>query len=396
MGVPLSVFTEMARLTGITLFTGTHDVVNDSAKTNYATQGYLNRGQPMSAIIQGGLQIVDDIFLAATRKARSYKPNQRQTYSNPQTGIQWQCPWRFYMTDITWTDEEVELNQGASREARSQQYKDLWFKKQMNTYSDWADFVEEQLWAVPDTTQMEAQGGEMMFSIPALINEYASGLPTSIHPGGAWTTKLGINPTTAGQTRWDNQRFTYDNLSVGTSLTTSSLITVFKRAFTKLSFRPPVVNSQYFESVTARPVGFVACSELGVSLIWRQYMSSQNRWSDQMDPYGAPMFQGTPFVHIGQLDGATLFPTGAGGILSTEDNTAVANNGRGPRYWLIQPEYLKMFYHARRTFSSLGVMTDLEQPTSHTMPIVSWMNLFPRSLFRQGHIAPLAGTQIAF
>ena len=73
-GVTISAFTETVRLTGPTVFTGPRSVINDSQKTNYNTLGYLMRGQSMSDVVQGGTAIVDDIFLVASRKARTYRP----------------------------------------------------------------------------------------------------------------------------------------------------------------------------------------------------------------------------------------------------------------------------------------------------------------------------------
>lgn len=390
-GVPVNAFTETVRLTGLTVFTGARDIINDSQKTNYNTQGYLMRGQPMSSVIQGGTQIVDDIFLSAVRKARPYRAGAKQSYSNPQTGIQLACPWRQFITDITWDDTERELNEGAAREGnRSLQLKDIWTKKQMVTYSDWCDFTEELYWNVPDKTRMEDANGDLMYSFPALINEFTSGLYPAAAPGGLWSTKLGIDPTAAGQTRWDNQRFAYTDVNVASTsggIKSGSLISVFKTAFNKLDLRPPPQFKEYFEAANAKPASFVACSQKGQTFVWDMYMSSQNRWSDQMDPWGMPTFGGVPFVYVGQLDGAPLYPTGTAGALSTEDAFVTAA-ACGPRYKLIQSEYIKQFYHSKFTFRNLGVMDDRAQPTSHTMPLLTWTNLFPRSLYRQGEIYP--------
>lgn len=386
-GVPVSAFTETVRKTGPTVLTGARVIVNDSQKTNYNTMGYLMRGQPMSAVIQGGTQIVDDILLSNARKARTYRPGQKQSYANPQLGIQLACPWRMFITDITWDDTERELNEGAAREGdRGQRLKDIWYSKQMAALSDWNDFMEEQYWGVPDKTRMEDPNGDLMYSIPSLINEFASGLPSAAHPGGVWTTKLGISPTAAGNARWDNQRFNYTDETIGAAMTSGSILAQLKRAFARLDLRPAPKYSEYYEPRQTKPASFMAMSEKAQSYLWRLYMASQNRWSDQMDPWGSPTFNGVPAVHIGQLDTALIFPTGAAGALSAEDTTT--NTNAGPRIWLIQSEYLKQFYHSKFAMTSLGVMDDRAQPTSHTMPFLTWTNLMPRSLFRHGIVYP--------
>lgn len=395
-GVAVQAFTEAVRLTGPTVFTGVQDVVNDAQKTNYATQGYLMRGQQMSDVVQGGIQIVDDIYLSAVRKARSYKPGQKQSYSNPQTGTQIAVPWRFFITDVTWDDTERELNEGAGRAGdRSLRYKDIWFKKQMNSYSDWCDFLEEQYWNVPDQSRMEVSSGDQMFSIPYLLSEMPfDGTNYSAYPGGAFSAvKCGINRTTAGLGNWDNQRFGYASATYGSAMTATSLLVAFKNGFQKLDFRPPPQFSEYFESAQSKPVNFVACNNAAKSFVWQLYISAQNRWSDQMDPYGSPMFDGVPFVYIAALDNAAIYPTGSAGPAaatpSTDGDTAGTTNA-GPRYWLINAEYLRHIYHSKFTMMSLGVMDDRAQPTSHTMPLLTWCNLFPRSLRRHGIVYPTA------
>lgn len=388
-GVPASAFTQTVRITGPTVLTGSREYVNDAAKNNYNTEGYLMRGARMSDVIQGGTSIIDDIKLSYQRKARPYRPGSKQQYSNPQTGTRIAAPWRMFITDITWDDTERELNEGAAREGdRGQRMKDIWFSKQQDARADWHDFTEEQYWAVPDKTRMEDANGDSMYSIPALINRFASGLCPSTHPGGAWTTKLGIDPTGAGNSRWDNQRLTYDNILTGTSQTQTSLLTILKRMFAKLDLRPPPTDREYFEQETAEPSDVVFCSEKAQTLVWKMYLAAQNRWSDQMDPFGNPVFSNVSFVRIGVLDTALIFPSGAAGALGLED--ATANSNAGGNYWCVRTKYLRKFYHSRFTMHSLGVMDDRAQPTSHTMPMLTWCNVFPRSLFRHGHISPSA------
>ncbi len=402
-GVPVSAFTEAVRLTGPTVFTGVRDVINDSQKTNYNTQGYLMRGQTMSDVVQGGIQIVDDIFLSATRKARTYRPGQKQSYSNPQTGTQLAVPWRMFITDVTWDDTERELNEGAGRAGdRSLRYKDIWFKKQMNSYSDWCDFIEEQYWLPGDPTRMEAANGDLMNSFPWLINEFANGLVPATNPSGvAATTKCGIDPSASGFTNWLALQTAYTNAGTGSNLTNGSLLTALKVAFQKLDFRPPPQYGQYFQAAQSRPVNWIGCTNAARAFIWMQYMQSQNRWDNQMDPYGNPVFDGAPFVYIAALDGALIYPTGSNAAIAsatwgTEGNTANGATGAnaGPRYYLMNSEYIRHIYHSKFTMANLGVMDDRAQPTAHTMPLLTWCNVFPRSLRRNGLVFPsgLTGT----
>ncbi len=392
-GSSISAFTEFVNETGPTYLTSQTDRVNDAAKTNYETIGYLSRGQQMSDVLQGGANIKDIIYLNAVRRARSYKPMEDQSYQAVQTGITWTGEWRCWMTDIVVTDQELELNAGATlnNNTRAQKFKDIWFTKQQQAHSDAMDYLEEKYWAVPNTLEMESATGQEMYSIPALVNEFTNGLPTSVHPGGAWTTKQGINPTTAGQTNWVPQQFDYiDKLpSTSGSYNAKSLIAVFDRAWSKLNFRPPPHDKQYFETETAQPINVVFTSLQGRLNLLTSYRASNNLWADVHDPFFTPMYGGAPVVYVAALDTAAIFPTGAGATLSTELDTAGTTNA-GPRYFLIQPKYLRTIFHSERFMANLGKMKDVRQPTTNIWPIDTWSNTIARSLRRHAIIYPSA------
>lgn len=390
-GTALSLFTEFVNITGPTFLTSTKEVVNDAQKTNYNTLGYLLRGQGMADVLQGGSEIRDYIFLEAVRRARSYKPTQTQQYAITQTGTPWSIPWRFFLNDLSWADETVVLNAGAQMNsaARKEAYKSLWYRMQQNLYTDQMNYWEEVYWAVPNAPEMESATGQEMYSIPALVNEFTNGLPSAAHPGGAWTTVMGINPTTAGQTKWVPQRFGYGTGGAGYTVNNSAnVITFLDQAFKKLDFRRPPMKEEYFDNDAVGPVGCIFTSMLGVTKLMQLFRASQDRWVDSEDPFNNPTYKGAPIVYIGQLDDAAIFPTGAAGALATE--TSAANTNSGPRYFLIQPSYLRPVFHSERYMENLGVMTDVTQPTVHTMPINTYANLCVRSRIRHAVLYPVA------
>lgn len=385
----MSQFTEFVNQTGATYLTSETERVNDAQKNNYNTLGYLSRGQQMADVLQGGSNIKDILYLETTRRARSYKPMEDQAYVAVQTGITWTGEWRCWMTDIVITDQELEMNAGAvfSKEHRAQKFKDLWFTKQQQAHSDAMDYIEERYWAPANTLQMESATGQEMYSLAALLNEYTSGLPDALNPGGAWTTKLGINPVT--HPNWDNQRFDYVDRLATNSLTynAKSLIAVFNKAWSKLQFRPPAHDKQYFEQETAQPINVVFTSLQGRLNLMQSYQASNQLWADTHDPFFNPMFAGAPVVYVAALDAAAIYPTGAAGALSTELDTAGTTNA-GPRYYLIQPKYLRTVFHADRWMANLGKMKDVRQPTTNIWPIDTWSNTVPRSLKRHAVIYP--------
>jgi hypothetical protein len=386
-------FTQFVAETGPLLLTGTESTVNDAQGNNFNTMGYLARGQQMSDIVQGGSEIIDEIYLSATRRAREYQEMEDQAYATVTSGTVHHTPWRTWMTDIVIPEKLIELNAGAqfSAEHRAQQYKNIWFRKQQECYTDAWMFEEENAWAPPNKLTMEASTGRSQYSIPCFVNEFDNGLPSAAHVGGAWTTVMGIDPTAAGQTNWVPQRFAYDNnrASNHASFGATDLLAVFDRAWMKLGFRPPPHDKQYFETATAKPINVIFTSLQGRLNLLKTYRISQDRGENASDPFMNPMYAGAPLVYVSHLDTAAIFPTGAAAALSTELDTAGATNA-GPRYFLIQPEYLRKVYFKDRSMKMTGEMRDVRQPFTLIYPIDNLCNLIARSRKRHGIIYPTA------
>lgn len=395
-GIPLSGFARFVDITGPTYFTGPMDRINDAQKTNYRTLGYLARGQSMAETFQNGASIKDKIMLSVTRVTHVYQPGAEESVPNPQTSTTWTVPWRFWLTPMTWLDQTTMLNggNGVTRQARYQQYFSEWQAIQQDGYTDWCNFMEELYWAVPDKSRMEAQDGDLPYSIPAFVNEYTNGLPASSdQPGGTWTTVQQIDPTAAGKTTWIPQRFGYDSTNDATT-GVGGLLSQLDNAYMKLDFQPPPTNREYFESPTAQPWGFIACSALGIRYVKRLYRFNNDRWDNQNDPYGMPLYGGRPFVYVSQLDSAAIYPTGAGAsantsALGTETTTTSTGAFAGPRYFLIQPKYLRSIFHSERYMADLGVMTDPKIPTQHVKYLDTWGNTVARSRQRHACLYPI-------
>jgi len=409
-GNSLNQFTEFVNLTGPTILTSATDVVNDAQKTNYKTLGYMLRGQGMDRTIRGGQTIRDIIYLDATRRSRSYKPNQTQTVANVQTGHVIDIDWRFYITEVVWTAEEILLNGGGSdlsAEARFHKFKDLWWRKKQQCYTDAMDHMEELLWAPPNEAEMETNTGQEMFSIPCFIHENSlvdedgtavtpgqlnlAGLP--FDPDGvvwAGTTVAGIAPTAANNAlKWRNVVYQYGGSSTTVPAgfvvgNVNNVLVFLDRAYNATDFQPPPMFKEYFESPQKQqsPMPFIACSNDGYVRLVSLYRESQDRWVDLSDPFRKPTYGGAPIVYVAQLDTAAIYDTGT--ALSHEQDADI----NGPRFYGIQPQYLSPIFHTDRYFESLGVLTDRDQPTTHVMPVNTYTNLFPRSRRRHFLLTP--------
>lgn len=385
----LSLFTDFMASTGPRYLTSAMDVVNEAVRTNYAGLGYMLKGQMASTVTQGGADIRDSIYLATTRRSRTYAPNEPQTYTMPQTLVGWSIPWRFTMTDMVWTDEEITLQSGgsgASQESKFQKYKDIKYQKERDMWTDALNHMDDLLWAAPDKSKMEAAAGREPYSIPAFINEQTNTLfnsDSTSGAGGAWTTVENIDPTLAGQTTWQNQKFTYANFTVNDS---GNLINAFDRAFLSTDFRPPPIKTEFYEGAPTSAQRFIACSLNGYTKTMQLLRASNDRWAALNDPatgFLEVRYAGIPLVYCSQLDTAALYlDTGTSLAAETAANTT------GPRFYGINAEYLRSVFHSDRFFHNQGTMRDPAQPTTYIMVVNSYFNLVCRSRRRQFIISP--------
>lgn len=397
-GSALNTFYEFGQLTGPTIMSSAKAVVNDAQLRNMQTLGYVLRGKRMNEVLKGGSQLRDYIYLQANRIARSYLPGQAQNYQIRGSGTTWTVDWRFFLTDMVWEDHEIELNAGGdlSREAMFHMYKDLWFRKQQDLWTDQMEYIEKVFWAVPDKTKMEAAGGQEWYSIPCGINEYANSLPASSdQPGGAWTTHQQIDPLgfTNGlsNANWKCSRETYGSAAAAGNgwlpLDSLNILGAFDRGMMAIGITPPPMKAEYFEAptVTASKVCFASLK--GKARLMDFFRRSQNVWVDKFDPFNNPTYNGMPIVYVAALDDARIYPTNAAGALGVESDTA--NSVAGPRFTVVCPEYLTVGFHKNRYFKDLGLRESQEQPTRHVVPYDTYGNVMFRSKRRHLQISPV-------
>lgn len=382
--------------TGPTFLTGAKEAVNDAQKRNYRTLGYLMRGQQMSRVLQGGLNIQDYIYLQSFRRARTYAPGiSKQSYTQPQPGTLWTQHWRFFITDMVWAEEEIDLQAGSemSTEARFAKYKDIWFAKQQDLWTDQMNYWEEALWATPNYLTMEGTGPGVteMMSIPCVITDCQLTNTVTI-PGGsegdavrpeanggtAWATIQGI---TQGTTNWTNKVFQYLNFTVNN---TGSAVSTLDYAFDRMDWEPPPVMKEYFEdpNLDTTPKPFIACSALGKQRLIALFRASNDRWANYNDPWMQPMYAGFSIVYIRQLDGAAIWDGGT--TLATE----AAADLTGPRYVGIHPKYLTTVWHKDKYMTKREVGVTPSEPTTHVVPYVTYGNLVCRSRQRHFVLSP--------
>lgn len=382
MATYLTSFGAFVGSTGPAELTGPEHVWNDASRQNYGELTYFWAGQQMSSVLQGGQYIQDRIFLNSSGGARMIDFGETSDASVIEPGANISNHWRTMETNIAWERRVISLQAGGKMTsgARFQVFKNLRNQYWQNMYTNWHGFLQDQFWAIPNKTTMEGASGKDIMSIPAYINESANGLAVAgTANGGTWTQVQGLLPTDAGQSNWQNQRFTYDNLTVNSS---TNLINAFDRAIELLKFTPPPTNKEYFESPAAKPMDWIACSLTGKTKLRQLYRASNDRW-DSWDAFLNPTYDGISVVYCGKLDTATIFPLSAT-TMGSETTATVT----GPRFFLINSRALTFVVHDEWFMLATEERSPFNQPTKSAIFFHTMCNMFCKSRRNLGIIYP--------
>ena len=407
MGSALSVFNDFATATGPAYITGPEQIVNEATKQNYLLRRYL-KGKGPEEVLQGGKTIKDAILFDEDSTFQYYQPNETFTWKNPQVLSEYEINWRFCVDHMSWTDAEIELNIGAglSRSARHQAFKRLLRVKEQRLWTSLLNGMEDGIFAVPNTAQMESAAGTRPYSIPAFITEDGQ-LPRDADTT-QWSTVEGISPTT--QAKWRNQVEYYDHVERGFATAddqSKDLIAAFDRMYLSVKFMAPPTRQEYFENDNLYRQ-FIACSKAGITQYEQLMRSRQDRFAapSMHDPaFLKPTYGGIELEYVSALDSAKLYKKAGASTMHAEGAEANLSSGTtdrgdgveegyaGPRYWWINANYLTPVFHSKRYMTKHPVLTHPNQPFTHVQPIDCWMNMVCRSRRRQGIICPTDGAE---
>ncbi len=400
MAGTLDLFTTFWESTGPRYLKGLKDLINEEQKHTY-TLPRLKSGHVVDEMIQAGSTIKDRIFLKVESTYERIDPTHRFQYDNKQTGTDWEVAWSIGAGYVVWNKWEKSLNfngGGMTDAGLAHIFKDVMTQKMQNMYTDYCNQRDAECWAVPDKSKMEVSQGNAAapYSIPVFINEFANGLAAaSDQPGGAWTTIQGLNPTAAAtNSKWDCPRKAYEfEATAGNS---APLFDAMRHLWMDLEFDKLPDHASYGEMKTSPT--FIATSKQGVINYEHALRENQDLFrgrgaeSGQDPAYPGPTFMGLPIQRVSELETAAIYPTGASDALSTElDNTNNPSTAgdpgfAGPRYYMLNGQYLKPVYHSDDYFSWTEVMTPPEKPFDRVQVYSTTNNLICRSRQRAGGI----------
>lgn len=397
MGSVISAFNDVMLGTESSYLNGGDQVINEVVKNTYLL-GEMLKGKPGSLVLQNGKTIKWNLRLDDQATFHYYLPDDVESPAQPQTLSQAEAGWRFARDHAAWNKETVALNMsGSDKIGRNAQVVD--YKRQLEggMWTSKCNGMDTALFATPNQATMEtAATAKVPYSLAALINEnlntrpFVDGSSTT-----QWTNVCGIAPAT--KTGFQNYKKSYTAIGamVGESSPTNvtgHLFVSLADAIRKTGFDQLPIRPEYSDKRT-KPTK-ILCSNSGMNA----YQFSCQANHDSLIYTGArdgitETFRGVPLMYVAALDTAVCFPTGAAGIYSTEADTAGTDNA-GPRYWLVNFEYLFACFHSQMYMEKTGPLNHPNQPSSYVMYYDTAYNILPLSRRRHAIVYPAADISI--
>jgi len=406
----VDLFTDFLLATGDADVGGANGINNLLSRKGYMLQLML-RGRDGFESCQGGNKIRGDVLIRDVSTYRTYKPGQKQTWSNPQVLDNWEIDWRFSLDHMAWNDQEIELNASPDlqSEYRYQQFVNMRRKINMRTVTSMAHGMEDEFWALPSKADMEDSAGKEINSLALFSNELqnAAGTLNGLYSSYRASKEVqGINKETFSA--WDNARAEYKNIGV-TSGSAPHLFDAFDDIILETGIKQ-VPGPEGAEMSDAPSVHNVCVTgKRGFTNFQRSLRVNQDwfRMGSQNPAYPGPTFNGIQLLYVQALDTAPIYPTAANAAYGTEttystfddatNNSALdigagtdSANNDGPRYHFLDFDWLHKVMHSRRYFRKLPMKSPSNQATDHVIPCDTWHNNMCRDFRRQGIVYPTA------
>lgn len=351
----ISEFADFVKSTGPMYLNGPDEILNDSGLRNYEAHDLMIRTMRE---VQGGSSIKANIILDRSDRAVHYKPGDVATVVNSQYLTAMELPWRFTRIDVSYNEKEIALNEGASREARFQQYTRVMKSKQIGSMTDIITKIELALTGAA-ATDMETANGTTPYSM------FASITSDGLAPAN-FTTVQQINPTTKSQ--WRNQTGSYSYAAPFD--TTAGLVAGFDNMAEKVRFKAPSRNRGSFTESDMKQMVILTNKEGKV--LYSQTLRANNditRVGAQDPAYPSPVYNGVDVRAVESFDERSLFTSGQPGYLWVNGKflRIVARRGK----WMDQSK--EYFPH--------------NQPDTVVFYYDCWWNLVNESRRRHGYLS---------
>lgn len=374
----LDKFSDFQLLTRDIKLTGPEELLNEATLHNYVL-GDMLAGRENDHVFRGGTKLTERIMARDNNSFRTYKPNDELNPTAADTMKRISANWRFTVGGYTWNDNEILLNEGDPA-----RYGDLKLDYEQQAMTSIVNGMEALMWAVPSTADMEADGGEVPYSIPVFVQE-GGGLPSG------FSTIMGLDPTT--ETWWKNQTVGYTGANIETADSPTGLFTAFDKMLRLVAFdRINVAQMQrYWEDLDLRKMRIYTSGQ-GRDVFMRLLRAKNNRLvvaGPQDAAYPDPRHEGYPVQWIETLDAAKLYAnTATAGGTSSSINADGSEKVGYPRFYFLNLKYLYVCFHEKKYFDQVMRDGGARQPFTNVMWIDTYYNNVCRSRRRQGIVWP--------
>lgn len=390
----VSEYRDWSNATPSIFFTDPGDFITDAAKQTWVLNRFIagRRGNARD-MLQSGQFIKDMILLNDQTTAENYAPGSAESASIVNVASIHNQYWRFVRDRMAWNDQMILLNGGdlssMTASGRKKHYKSIRKLVEQAMWVSLLNKLENNMWTNPHdrtgftgSAEMEGAGGVTPFSIPAYLNENTNGLPSS------WTTVQGLSPTTESGWRSPNRTYNYaDPFDLDDS--SDGLLDAFDAIASDCRFDVAPYQPGQFDKNETMPMSagkFIACSPAG-SRAYKKALreSNANLVTPQDSAYLRPKYAGADVEEIVTLTDAALYTDGSTGWVSELSASA---SKKGWRYYLIDTDILRMFFHEQKFFADKDAQELPLQRETTVQPVYVWYNLFCRSKKRIGLVSP--------
>lgn len=365
--------------------TSSSDIINHVQRQFYPF-AELIRGNVSDNISQpaGGVSIIEVGKFSRTRRFTKYNPGDQASVQRVDTTGVLAYAWRFYRSDILWTDFEYMANTRGGEEVQVKKFAKI---KDADRQDEHLQGMDDLCFAVPNYTTMEAApsgtGGDA-YSIPAWISENST---TFLPPSTVWGTDA-IGGRAAGTNpEWRNQQQFFDSTAPFDS--TNGILAKFDIMESLLAYTGVSQAPDATENVPGTDL-VIYTSLQGEALLRQAARAGNDRWSNPGDggtSFPKPKFDGIPVYWCPQLtsgDPNAVNLDETGGVYNAQPYPASK-----PRYFWVNKKNLHPVFMEGDMFAASPAARD---PVSFPDTTVVWtkstLNVVCNSRKRQGIVAP--------
>lgn len=394
----LATLLDFALAQGQAELTGPEMIKSAGTSTDYLWPKFA-RGKPDGSLVRTmyGKDFREKFMLTNSSTLTTYTPYDPLTVSNPQNLREAIAPQVYVYDAYTWSDQEAEQNgQNAdlTQAARSMMYANFLTAKKTHTQGSIFNGMETKFMARPDPATMEGASQTEPCSFFHLYNEFPNSL--YVYNSVSMSTKHQLNPAAAGNTRFRNHLFGYNDTTVNPTGGAKNLLNALDTAANRLTYKSQSAGGavrapQNWED-SGWPTKMCFWSYTGLEKLMDLARQRNDSWT-KVNELGmqVPIFRGIEQCAIPSLETAMVYPTEAANYFTTNAAPNTEGNsdttGIGPRGYVIDMQGTHALFNRDHFFK----WHPLVRPTNQFVTIQyidAWYQYMTTAPWLSGVIVP--------